>query len=935
MAINRDKVLREAEKLVQKGRIEQAIREYEKLLKANPNDANTINRVGDLYGRVGQVDKAVELYERIADYFTQDGFTSKAIAILKKINRMAPQRLDIFDRLADLYLQQGLLVEARSQFQILSDWYGKNGDVENVIRVQRKLVQLATDDHVAHLRLADALMQAEQHEEAITEYERLGLLLLERGKLDEADRLYRHVLSLEPPRGEFLEPFCRALLDGGRVSDASKMIQAGLRLSANHHGLRALNARLLLEQGDKKAAIESAEELLGEQPEDNELRAVVAGAALENGDVGQARDLLLPVAEAAIRGGEFRKAQELLQGLLKADPEDAQVLTWALRAYEPTDNEEMVFALKAALAERHFREDRPAQALRLYLELAETDPDNKLFRERLNSLSAASEAGGDRAVEPPVGLKTPTRLVPDTEAIDLTEVADEGEDRQLAIRAEVQAGAAASDPAVPATFDPQERLAEANVFTKYGLVDKAVRHLEEIIEHYPGLLEAREKLVLLYVEEGRREEARQVANPLIEHYSSVDDRQALEALERALNPAPTEGEPVAEVEELGESDVLYIDIDDGLAAGGARTGAGEAVTLEAAEDAGKAGEESGIELPAEGERELIGEVAATTPPAVGVQSFVLEELEELERSLGTAARRGMREGAEPAAPAATLEPTEGAESVAPEAKPEPVRTAVPEEMVDITGAFTGPPVDDLEQVDFYIAQELFEDALRVLTDLELQFPDDPEVRERRLRLKEKGVILEQPESVGAERPEELFAEEEDYIDLARELEQELAAEEAMVEEATGRGKGEALLEEVFREFQRGVAEQLSEEDSDTHFNLGIAYKEMGLLPEAIGEFQISARDAGFFVESCSMIGVCYLEQGLFEQAAQWYRKALSTPDLSPETKLALLYDLGSSLEAGGDESEAVSVFTEVAGIDPSFRDVVDRLQGLRQQRQAN
>jgi hypothetical protein len=93
-----------------------------------------------------------------------------------------------------------------------------------------------------------------------------------------------------------------------------------------------------------------------------------------------------------------------------------------------------------------------------------------------------------------------------------------------------------------------------------------------------------------------------------------------------------------------------------------------------------------------------------------------------------------------------------------------------------------------------------------------------------------GVLLDQVETV-EEGSEELFADEEQYIDLAKELEAELAAEEAMVEEATGRGKGEAILEEVFREFQKGVEEQLSEEDADTHFNLGIAYREMGLLLE--------------------------------------------------------------------------------------------------------
>lgn len=142
MAARRDKMLKDAEKLVQKGKIEQAIQEYEKVLKAYPTDVNTINKAGDLYLRNGRVDRAIELYERIADHFTQDGFATKAIAILKKINRLAPQRLDIFDRLADLYIQQGLVVEAKNQYQILADWYSKKGDHRRAVEIHRKLVQL-------------------------------------------------------------------------------------------------------------------------------------------------------------------------------------------------------------------------------------------------------------------------------------------------------------------------------------------------------------------------------------------------------------------------------------------------------------------------------------------------------------------------------------------------------------------------------------------------------------------------------------------------------------------------------------------------------------------------------------------------------------------------------------------------------------------------
>jgi pilus assembly protein FimV len=186
--------------------------------------------------------------------------------------------------------------------------------------------------------------------------------------------------------------------------------------------------------------------------------------------------------------------------------------------------------------------------------------------------------------------------------------------------------------------------------------------------------------------------------------------------------------------------------------------------------------------------------------------------------------------------------------------------------------------------------------------------------------------------------EDLFGHEpeEQYIDLAKELELELAEEEAMVEEATGRGKGEAMLEEVFREFQRGVAEQLSEEDSDTHFNLGIAYKEMGLLEEAIGEFTVASHDPGFFVEACTMIGVCCNDLGRHGEAAEWYQKALVAPDLSVEARTALRYELASSFERTGDIAQAVNLFEEILAHDPSYRDVSTRLSSLaQQQRQVN
>ena len=265
---------------------------------------------------------------------------------------------------------------------------------------------------------------------------------------------------------------------------------------------------------------------------------------------------------------------------------------------------------------------------------------------------------------------------------------------------------------------------------------------------------------------------------------------------------------------------------------------------------------------------------------------------------------------------------------------EPVVEEVAEELVEISDSFVGPSMGDLEQIDFFIDQELYEDAARVLGDLEEKHGDDAEVLERRRKLKEVGVLLDQVEAV-EEGSEELFADEEQYIDLAKELEAELAAEEAMVEEATGRGKGEAILEEVFKEFQKGVEEQLSEEDADTHFNLGIAYREMGLLPEAIREFQVASRDTAYFVESCSNIGVCYQEQGMWSEATEWYQKALVAPDITPEARVGLRYDLAAAYQSAGDVEQAVGIFEEIVAGNSSYRDVANRLANLSEQRQVN
>ena len=88
---NKQKVLSAAEKFVQQGKLQNAITEYEKIIKADPKDLTVLNTVGDLYSRIGESDHAIECFKSVGDAYAEQGFTVKAIAMYKKLSKLRPR----------------------------------------------------------------------------------------------------------------------------------------------------------------------------------------------------------------------------------------------------------------------------------------------------------------------------------------------------------------------------------------------------------------------------------------------------------------------------------------------------------------------------------------------------------------------------------------------------------------------------------------------------------------------------------------------------------------------------------------------------------------------------------------------------------------------------------------------------------------------------
>lgn len=117
MAIDKEKILNIAQKYILKGQSNKAIKEYEKLIKASPNDIRSHLKLGDLYLKNGENGKAVEAYLKAAELYVEDDLNSRAISIYKKVLSIDPKHIEAMNNIAKLYLKEGLRGDARNYYQ--------------------------------------------------------------------------------------------------------------------------------------------------------------------------------------------------------------------------------------------------------------------------------------------------------------------------------------------------------------------------------------------------------------------------------------------------------------------------------------------------------------------------------------------------------------------------------------------------------------------------------------------------------------------------------------------------------------------------------------------------------------------------------------------------------------------------------------------------
>jgi pilus assembly protein FimV len=1047
MAYNKSKFVEAAQKLLNQGKVAQAIAEYQQILKYEPRDQVTLMTIGELYIRQGETIQAIDYFERLAQLFVTDGFLTKAIAVYKRIAKLAPEEIRPLEKLADLYVQQGVMSEARPLFLQLAELHLKNKRQPEAISLLKKLLSAEPDNLRIQVRLADLYQAMGQSGEALETYVSAAQRALARGDHAECEKLADKALHINPAQLDALIVKARAFSTTGNVTQAAELLERVPDLEKGGEPAELL-LDLYLKNAKWDEATGLALRIFSSDEKNFSATQKVTEVLMESGQAERAMSLLSRIRIPMIDAGEHEGVTHLLNELATRLPGRLEPLEWIVDTYGRTSDSFRMPDALAQLGDALVASGKLERAKEVFQQLVDREPESDPAKRKLHDvLKKMGEV--EEEVAPPADIVVSTEdLQPELAKAPAPKLRPSMEEETAPLAAETPSQA----PGEPELDEETQKfiaqsLTDVDLFASYGLTQKAIGLLEAILRRAPTHTPTLEKLLDFVLGAGDDRRTAELAAQLEHIHASRGDVRSGErfgelrrrfqraagltdeevaAAVAAAMPQPVETVPVEEIP-VAEASPEPLEI----AAGPSETAKSTQLPRELAD-----AEIPEIEVVQESAPEVAADSVSSEAEEVDLSAewaSLLEETKEPETtpvSPVTPSAPVAHVPAEPSAPAAEEgEEFSLPEFVAEEEKPkelpveavpaEPLVAAyentgheefhVPVEEVDpeswevaSSDAPAKPPVHAQKSVPETLEIGHVEELLPGEEPTALPVPEhaeiaaeghEPALEEPQAALpkspppqpeieldQEFELVLEPEEIVPAHEmltqvppaPEppanaapveavevakekvaepvssNMFTSDQFLSDLAKEIDElgldELTPTMSQPHDATAEPAKEPAatvtesgpLKEVFDEFRAELGEMGAEdEDLETHYNLGIAFREMGLLEEAIGEFQkvAKANDRGkafrYAMQCSTLLGLAFMEKGQPDIAAIWYERALTTPGLDSESKLALRYDLGVAQESAGGLEAALKSFSQVYAVNIDYRDVAERIASLQ------
>lgn len=780
--------------------------------------------------------------------------------------------------------------------------YIQKGQVDKAIAEYLKIVKDDPKDIKTWLRIGDLYAKKGAKQEAVATYLKVAEYYSEQGFFLKAIAVYKQILKLDPTLIQIHTKLADLYLQLGLTSDAmseyeqivqfyqkqgkadesieiwKKMVE----LDPENIPIRIKLAEALSKIDRKDEAMEhlkiTAEKLKESKRIDDYIK-VCERILWHSGEL----PLMLELAILYTERGDYKRALAKLQQAFQKDPQNLEVLKLLAQVFRNIGQNVKALSVYKEMVRIAKSQGNEELLKEYYKNILELDPNDTEAKEYLGKTPDFK----------------PMEEVEEAEEIEELEEIEEISQSEEIVLVEEPKGVRSSEV--------QRMFAEVEVFMKYGLSSKAIEHIFKILELDPNNIIAREKLKDIYLKEGFGDEAIEQLFYLVNLTKDVDKYKAIDYLNEILSIDPYNVQAESMLRELsGESKESFEGREEEIVV--EEGGESENIEREGFQQEVMGQEESLLEEEVLFEGEFEEGEAKEEELFFGEEeeqqfSFVQEGLEqELEEEEILSFEKEFSEEV-----TTSLEPEEQAKEIVEsfsnivsekqkeKGEEEERREAVeeqplPKEIIDAIE-------EGLAEFEFFIQQGLEDEAMAVLKELYSKYSNKKYLTNRIQELKERGDVnikslIKKVEelSTSQENPSELF--------------------------------------HLIEKFQEGVKKEVGA-DPQTHFDLGIGYKSMGLLDKAIEEFELAKADPTKEVSSYIMMGECYLELGDIGRAIESFKKGLYVKEKSSEEEITLYYELGNAYLMQEDFQEAFYYFNKVYKKDPEFRDVKSKLKVIQ------
>jgi tetratricopeptide (TPR) repeat protein len=930
---NRLKTLQLADKLFKQGKIEAAIKEYQKIIEVKPDDLEVRRIIGDLFLKLNKLPEAFKQFEWISDFYLKEGFFTKAIAMYKRITRLDPQNESVSFKLADLYSKQGLTIEAKQIYLELAEEYKRQNNQKKALGIYKKILELDRGNIKMRILLADNYLREGMKEEAVGEYLTASDTLIKKKEFPQAEELLMQTYG-KVKHLKIFEKLISCYITQGNNNKAIQMLR-----NLGDEIFKHLNLlKILGELYFKNNLIEEAEQIYKRIAEidSNETEVIMklGKVYLQREEIDKAYQLFLPTIDRFIEKEKFDEANSLLRFIITSNNTYLPALNKLAAIFKATNKTSSLIALYESLLPIYEQHNMKSELIAVLNELIELSDAPFAYQEQLGRLtgehSAEDEENKQEREFISFQLNNADQALKNNnfkKAADLLKTAQN---------------------AFPSNIEIRTKL-----FDVYQMSNDIEALLGEGIE-----------LLKVYKKENKDEEHKQLLDKLTKLKPNDERLLDLSGHERTnIEIDFDHAEMIEQIKELQQPGMGEMEI-DGLRA------EEEDIFLLKGEDSLQ------LKTDAESKKGLSSHLAELDfYISEGYFSNAEKALERLHREYPES--REVQSRLERIKKAKLVQPdkTDSIRVQPGETEKIEIESSISQES-DILQKFEDSRIEIkldslLNQPDEKIVSNDFADIDNIQFEIEMEEPQSKdaapliEIDQEQIIQAPTGsqkstvtdpgylgssadfldidnIFTSDEAPASSESPfhdidesdlaesevdilksESLFLEEEDFYEPEKLLPQELSAIKYWVDELQKQRTStiEKNMMEIFKEFKKGVDEKIGQEDYDTRYNLGIAYKEMGLIEEAIHEFLISSKHPLKFFDSAGLLGICFREKGMMDESIGWFEKALATPDRKDDEINAVKYEMVQTAKLKEDFIYAKKLASEIMKNDPNYRDI--------------